>query len=152
MRAVKSVTVVLPAYQVTGAMASTVRDLAVATYALRSRGIDLDVLLLHDGQDDVAAISTRAADDLGLSLTTLPGPPTGSGAAYLEGFRRVVEEDRADLVVTLDANGRHDASQLPHLIDHWSPRTPTWSSARAGHAAGHQVSVPDAGSWGSSPT
>ena len=72
MRAVKSVTVVLPAYQVTGAMASMVRDLAVATSALRSRGIDLDVLLLHDGQDDVAAISTRAADDLGLSPDHAP--------------------------------------------------------------------------------
>jgi hypothetical protein len=117
VRAVKSVTVVVPAYQVTGAMASTVRDQAVATSALRSRGIDLDVLLLHDGQDDVAAISTRAADDLGLSLTTLPGSPTGSGAAHLEGFRRVIEEDRADLVATLDANGRHDPTQLPHLID-----------------------------------
>jgi 2-polyprenyl-3-methyl-5-hydroxy-6-metoxy-1,4-benzoquinol methylase len=108
---------VLPAYQVAGAMAGMIRDLAVAAYALRSRGIDLDVLLLHDGRDDVAAISTRAANDLGLSLTALPGPPTGSGAAYLEGFRRVVEEDRVDLVATLDANGRHDATQLPHLID-----------------------------------
>jgi 2-polyprenyl-3-methyl-5-hydroxy-6-metoxy-1,4-benzoquinol methylase len=117
VRAVKSVTVVLPAYQVAGAMASMVRDLAVATYALRSRGIDLDVLLLHDGRVDVAAISARAADELGLSLSALPGPPAGSGAAYLEGFRRVVEEDRADLVATLDANGRHDATQLPRLID-----------------------------------
>jgi SAM-dependent methyltransferase len=117
VREVKSVTVVLPAYQVAGAMGSVIRDLAVATYALRPRGIDLDVLLVHDGQDDVATISTRAAADLGLSLSALPGPPTGSGAAYLEGFRRVIEEDRADLVATLDANGRHDATQLPHLID-----------------------------------
>ena len=116
MRAVKSATVVLPAYQVAGAMMSVVRDLAVAAYALRSRGIDLDVLLLHDDRD-AAAIATRTATDLGLSLSAVPGPPAGSGAAYLEGFRRVVDEGRADLVVTLDANGRHDATQLPHLID-----------------------------------
>jgi SAM-dependent methyltransferase len=117
MRAAKSVTVVLPAYRVAGAMPGMIRDLAVATYALRSRGIDLDVLLLHDDRDNVAAITTRAAADLGLSLSAVPGPPSGSGAAYLEGFRQVIEEDRADLVATLDANGRHDATQLPRLID-----------------------------------
>jgi SAM-dependent methyltransferase len=98
-------------------MVSVIRDLAVAAYGLRSRGIDLDVLLLHDGQDDAVTVATRTAADLGLSLSALPGPPTGSGAAYLEGFRRVVDEGRADLVVTLDANGRHDATQLPRLID-----------------------------------
>jgi SAM-dependent methyltransferase len=117
MRALKSATVVLPAYQAGDAVVSVVRDLAVAAYALRPRGVDLDVLLLHDGRDDAATVATRTAVDLGLSLSAIPGPPTGSGAAYLEGFRRVVEEDRADLVVTLDANGRHDATQLPHLID-----------------------------------
>jgi 2-polyprenyl-3-methyl-5-hydroxy-6-metoxy-1,4-benzoquinol methylase len=117
VRALKSATVVLPAYQVAGAMMSVVRDLAVAAYALRSRGIDLDVLLLHDDRDDGAAIAARTATDLGLSLSAVSGPPAGSGAAYLEGFRRVVEEGRADLVVTLDANGRHDATRLPHLID-----------------------------------
>ena len=36
MRALKSATVVLPAYQVAGAMMSVVRDLAVAAYALRT--------------------------------------------------------------------------------------------------------------------
>jgi hypothetical protein len=40
-------TVVLPAYGVQDAIASVVRDLAVAAYALRARGIELDVLLLE---------------------------------------------------------------------------------------------------------
>ena len=117
MRAVKLVTVVLPAYQVADAMASVVRDLAVAAYALRSRGIDLEILLFHDGRDETAAVATGTAADLGLTLSALAGPRDGSGAAYLEGFRQVVDEARADLVVTMDANGRHDATQLPRLID-----------------------------------
>jgi SAM-dependent methyltransferase len=116
MRAPKSVTVVLPAYGVTNALISVVRDLAVAAYALRQRGLDLDVLVLHDGNGTGAAAS-HAADELGLSLRAVPGPHAGSGAAYLEGFRLVVDEDVADLVVTLDANGRHDATQVPYLID-----------------------------------
>jgi SAM-dependent methyltransferase len=117
MRAPKSVTVVLPAYGVTDALISVVRDLAVAAYALRQRGLNLDVVVLHDDAEGIGAAAARAGDELGLSLRVLPGPPMGSGAAYLEGFRLVGDEDVADLVVTLDANGRHDASQIPYLID-----------------------------------
>jgi 2-polyprenyl-3-methyl-5-hydroxy-6-metoxy-1,4-benzoquinol methylase len=116
LREPKSVTIVLPAYGVSDAATTVVRDLAIAAYGLRSRGLDLDVLLLHDG-DEVGAVAARKADELGLSLTALPGPLEGSGAAYLAGFRRVVDDGRADLVVTLDANGRHDATQIPRLID-----------------------------------
>jgi SAM-dependent methyltransferase len=116
MRQPKSATVVLPAYRVADAVATVVRDLAVAAYALRSRGLHLEVLLLPDGED-VAAVATKSAAGLDLPLTTAPGPASGPGEAYLVGFRQVVAEGRADLVVTLDANGRHDATQIPHLID-----------------------------------
>jgi SAM-dependent methyltransferase len=112
----ESATVVLPAYGVADAIATVVRDLAVAAYALRPRGRHLDVLLLH-GDDDVAAAAVKTAAELDLTLTTVPGPASGPGAAYLVGFQRVVGEGRADLVITLDANGRHDATQIPHLID-----------------------------------
>jgi SAM-dependent methyltransferase len=89
--------------------------LAVASYALRSRGIELDVLLLDGGGHSETA-STIAAE-FGLKLTCIPGPNSGPGEAFLEGLRLVVES-AADLVVTLDANGRHDPTQIPGLIDH----------------------------------
>ncbi len=116
MKRPRSATVVLPAFQVADAIAALVRDLAVAAYALRSRDLRLDVLLLHD-DEETAAIAEQTAAELDLSLTPVPGPASGPGEAYLAGFRRVVAEGRADLVVTLDANGRHDATQIPHLID-----------------------------------
>ena len=116
MRQPKSATVVLPAYGVAEAVGTVVRDLAVAAYALRPRGVQLDVLLLPDGEG-VETVAARTAAELDLSLTTVPGPSSGPGQAYLVGFRRVVAEGRADLVVTLDANGRHDATQIPRLID-----------------------------------
>lgn len=94
------------------------RDLAVAAYALRSRGMQLDVLLLDGSHDDAVEVAERAAMELGLPLVRVPGPASGPGEACLAGFSRVVSEGRADLVVTLDANGRHDAMQIPHLIDH----------------------------------
>ena len=116
MRQPKSATVVLPAYGVAEAVGTVVRDLAVASYALRQRGMQLDVLLLPDGED-VETAGARTAAELDLSLTSVPGPASGPGEAYLVGFRQVVAEGRADLVVTLDANGRHDATQIPRLID-----------------------------------
>ncbi len=109
-------TVVLPAYGVRGAISAVVRDLAVAAYALGARGIKLDVLLLDDGVHQVEA--SEVAGTFGLPLRCFPGPPTGPAQAYLEGFRRVIGEGRSDLVITLDANGRHDPTQIPILVDH----------------------------------
>ncbi len=116
MKRPQTATVVLPAYGVEDAIASVVRDLAVAAYALRARGIELDVLLLDGGGH--AETATQVAAELGLPLKSVPGPISGPGEAFLEGFRRVVEAGLADLVVTLDANGRHDSTEIPSLIDH----------------------------------
>jgi SAM-dependent methyltransferase len=115
MRRPKSATVVLPAYGVEGAIGSVVRDLAVAAYALRSRDVELNVLLLAG--EPTGAIASAAATDLGLDLTVLPAPATGPGQAFLDGFRQVTSYGPADLVITMDATGHHDATQLPHLVD-----------------------------------
>ena len=117
MKRPKLVTVVLVAHGVEGAIASVVRDLAVAAYALRSRDMELDVLVLAGGGDRTAAIATATARQLGLDLTVVPAPPEGPGQAFLDGFRRVAHYGPADLVVTMDATGHHDATQIPHLID-----------------------------------
>ena len=109
-------TVLLPAHGAGDGLVAVVRDLAVAAYALRTRGVALDVLLLDDGRAPAAALAAKAAADFGLPLVTVAGPPT-QGAAYLAGYRQVLDRGRADLVVTLDATGQHDATQVPHLID-----------------------------------
>ncbi len=113
----KSATVVLPAYGVEGAIASVVRDLAVAAYALRSRDMELNVLLLCGGADRTASIASATARDLGLDLTAAPAPAAAPGQAFLDGFRQVVRYGHADLVITMDATGQHDATQIPHLVD-----------------------------------
>jgi 2-polyprenyl-3-methyl-5-hydroxy-6-metoxy-1,4-benzoquinol methylase len=116
MKRPKSATVVLPAYGVEGAIASVVRDLAVAAYALRSREIELNVLLLCGG-DRTATVATTTAQELGLDLTSVPAPAAGPGETFLEGFRLVACYGPADLVITMDATGQHDATQIPHLVD-----------------------------------
>jgi 2-polyprenyl-3-methyl-5-hydroxy-6-metoxy-1,4-benzoquinol methylase len=115
MRSPRTATVVLPAYGVGSAIVPVIRDLAVAAYALRSRGIELDVLLLDGGGHSASANATAA--ELGLKLECVEGPTSGPGEAFLEGLRHVAESGSADLVVTLDANGRHDPTQIPGLID-----------------------------------
>jgi SAM-dependent methyltransferase len=98
------------------AIAPVVRDLAVSAYALEARGVGLEVLLFDDGHHADAA--TEMANRFRLPLTVVSGPDSGPAEAILQGFRRLLREGRSDLVVTLDANGRHDATQIPHLIDH----------------------------------
>jgi 2-polyprenyl-3-methyl-5-hydroxy-6-metoxy-1,4-benzoquinol methylase len=112
----QSATVLLFGHGVDDGITMVIRDLAVAAYALRARGLQLDVLLVDDGSGHADALASKAAAEFGLPLAVVPGPP-GPGAAYLAGFRQVLDRGRADLVVTLDPTGQHDATQIPHLID-----------------------------------
>ena len=116
MKRPESVTVVLPIFGVREGVATVMRDLAVAAYALHARDMKLDALLLDDGSSDVAKGAAKTAAEFGLEVTVLPGVAT-AGQAYLEGYRHVLDRGEADLVVTLDATGQHDATQLPQLID-----------------------------------
>jgi 2-polyprenyl-3-methyl-5-hydroxy-6-metoxy-1,4-benzoquinol methylase len=105
----------MPTYHVIDAIDPIVRDLAVAAHGLRARGISLDLLLVDGGGH--AAVARAAAARVGLELSVVAGPPDGPGRAYAEGFERIDRERRTDLVVTLDANGRHDPTQIPAMID-----------------------------------
>jgi protein-L-isoaspartate O-methyltransferase len=53
---------------------------------------------------------------LGLTGSVSEGPNMGLGAAILSGFQSVLSEKRIDFVVNLDADGQHDARQMPDLV------------------------------------
>jgi SAM-dependent methyltransferase len=101
MQGPRSTTVVLPAYGVGDGIVTVIRDLAVAAYALRARGMHLEVLLLDDGTSEVASVASKTAAEYGLPLTAISGPRS-PGEAYLVGFRQVLDSERADLVVMID--------------------------------------------------
>jgi SAM-dependent methyltransferase len=113
----RRLTVVLPLFGVAAAMPGLVRDLAVASYALRSRDVDMDVLLLDGGVDDSARIAATAAARMSLPVRVLDVSEQGAAAAFATGLAAAVNGDSPDLVTTLDANGRHDPTQIPHLVD-----------------------------------
>jgi 2-polyprenyl-3-methyl-5-hydroxy-6-metoxy-1,4-benzoquinol methylase len=108
-----SVAVILPAVGVGRGVASVVRDAAVAAYALRIRGMDLELLLAADRETEAAA--TKAAAEYGLAMTTMTASTMAQ--AHLRALRRVREQSRASMVATIDATGQHDATQLPRMID-----------------------------------
>jgi len=113
----KAVTVVLPVYGPAGPVPALVRDLAVAAYALRCRGMQLEVLLLDGAGGAAGAEAVAAAEAVELPLDVMAGPAGGPGAAFVAGFRRVLDAGRAELVATMDATGRHDPTEVPHLVD-----------------------------------
>jgi glycosyltransferase AglD len=116
-------TVVLASYNEAGSIEIVLSELAEAIAALDKQGITIDVLLVDDNSPDgTAGIATHAAQRLGLRLHLLTGAKEGLGAALVRGFRHL-EATRAedgkplDFIVTLDADGQHDARQIPGLVE-----------------------------------
>jgi SAM-dependent methyltransferase len=110
-------TVVLPVESADAGVQSVMRDLTVAAHALRGRGIALHLLIVDKGEGAGAALARDLAAGSPLALASTRAPVGDAGKAYLEGFRTVLEAGATDVVVTLDANGRHDATQIPRLIE-----------------------------------
>lgn len=69
------------------------------------------VIVVDDGSDDrTAAISESAGAEV-ISL----GPNQGKGAALKAGFERAMDY-RASVIVTLDADGQHNACSIPEMV------------------------------------
>ncbi len=112
----KAATVVLSGYGAGEGVATVIRDLAVAAYALGTRGLSLEVLVVDDGRSEAAGVASKVAAEYGLTLDVVPGPPQPA-PGYVVGYQRVLARATADLAITLDATGQHDATDLPRLID-----------------------------------
>jgi glycosyltransferase involved in cell wall biosynthesis len=97
-----AIAVVIPAYD----CAETVG--AVAAGALAAAG---DVVVVSDGSRDATAGASRAA---GARVEELPRN-RGKGFALRRGLELAMERN-PQLVVLMDADGQHDAADLPRLI------------------------------------
>lgn len=111
-----TVAVVLPTHGSDEGIDGVLSDLAVAAFAFTARGGRLSVLLMDDPDSTVGKTAEKASAQYGLDVTLCPAP-ADVGRAYLAGFREVLACGEADLVVTLDASGRHDPMQIPHLVE-----------------------------------
>jgi SAM-dependent methyltransferase len=158
MNRTETATVVLPIYGLQDGVDAVIRDLAVAAYALQTRGMTLNVLLLDDGRRDVAKKAAKHAAEFGLDTAIVSDVQT-PGAAFIEGYKLALADETTDLVITLDATGQHDATQIPNLIDllinrnlhavigsRWARHSGTpgltvrrWAAAKLANAAFRQI-------------
>jgi glycosyltransferase involved in cell wall biosynthesis len=77
----------------------------------------LPVYVVDDGSTDGTAERARAAG----AVVIEQRPNQGKGAALRTGFRRLLDIG-VDGIVTLDADGQHDPTEIPRFLEAWPDR------------------------------
>jgi glycosyltransferase involved in cell wall biosynthesis len=75
----------------------------------------LPVIVVDDGSADGTADRARAAG----ATVIEQRPNQGKGAALRAGFRRALD-DGSDAILTLDADGQHDPTEIPRFLAAWA--------------------------------
>lgn len=80
-------------------------------------GHNFSVLIVDDSSDNsIREISARCAEQWSIEISVLKGSGSGLGAAISQGLRYAIDELQCEVVVNLDADGQHDARQIPDLL------------------------------------
>ena len=104
-------------YNSAGSIHAVLAEIEEAASILARTGFDLDILLVdNDSPDGTVAIAREQAERLGLDLDAIDVPSAHRSAALVAGLRHVLERGDARFIVTLDANGHHDARQITDLV------------------------------------
>ncbi len=99
--------VVIPAFNEEKKIADVLRGIPA-----RVNSAELDVLVINDGSNDG---TDKVVRDLGVKMINHP-VNRGLGAALGTGFEYARRQDY-DLLVTLDADGQHDPSEIDRLVE-----------------------------------
>jgi glycosyltransferase involved in cell wall biosynthesis/tRNA A58 N-methylase Trm61 len=92
-------------------------EIAESVKVLEASEYQLEVLVVDDSSDNEFRDHVRKSfSALGLVGNVIEGPNMGLGAAILSGFQSALSSEQIDFVVNLDADGQHDARQMPDLI------------------------------------
>jgi dolichol-phosphate mannosyltransferase len=108
--------IVLAAKNEADSIGAVLREVNEARVVLERSAITVDVIVVDDSHDDATRIEAeRVGELLGLQLHVFRGPAQGLGAGVLAGLQLALERG-ADLIANLDADGQHNAQQLPTLV------------------------------------
>ena len=92
-------------------------EIAESVKVLEASEYQLEVLVVDDSSDVEFRDHVRKSfSALGLIGSVIEGPNMGLGAAILSGFQFALSNEKIDFVVNLDADGQHDARQMPDLV------------------------------------
>ncbi len=95
---------IVPAYNESGAIASTIAD-------INEHAPGFDVLVVDDGSTDATA---RVAGDAGAKVLRHPFN-LGIGGAVQSGYQYALEHGY-DVAIQVDGDGQHDARHIPELL------------------------------------
>ena len=108
--------VVLTTYNEADSIGPVLAEINEAAIVLTRSNISLSVLIVDDNSPDNTVGSARqVADGFGIDLTIVAGEGLGLGAAVLKGLR-AARPHQPSFIVALDADGQHDARQIPDLV------------------------------------
>lgn len=110
------VAVVIPTYNEAGSIERVIRSVIEA---VERRGVSCRIVVVDDNSPDgTSEVVKRLSEEMGcIDLLVRPGR-MGIGSAYVHGFRYALEQvEGLRAVVEMDADGSHDPSQLPLLIE-----------------------------------
>ena len=102
MQCSKRICILIPAYNAQETLGSVLKKI---------EPLKIDTLVVNDGSSDE---TKRVASENGAQLLEHP-LNLGKGAALQTGFRYILQKDY-QVVITLDADGQHDPSEIPSLL------------------------------------
>jgi protein-L-isoaspartate O-methyltransferase/glycosyltransferase involved in cell wall biosynthesis len=92
-------------------------EVAESIRVLEASKYQFEVLIVDDSRDsEFNDHVNEAFDDLCISGKVIDGPKNGLGGAIVFGFETVLADPTIGFVVNLDADGQHDARQMPDLV------------------------------------
>ncbi len=116
VRAPLKCTIMMATFNEAGSIPFVLAEVAEAVEKLARSNVQCKVLLVDDkSPDQTANIAKTECERLGIDLEILSGNKAGLGQAVLRGFAHGLL-DAPDFFVTLDADGQHDARQMPDLV------------------------------------
>ena len=98
-----------------GAVLSEIREAAGVLRPLLRTAV---VMVDDNSTDATREVAATWAETLDLDFRIIDGPSTGLGAAVVAGMKASLElfGDRVGMIANLDADGQHDARELPTLV------------------------------------
>ncbi|HMK52968.1 MAG TPA: glycosyltransferase family 2 protein [Thermodesulfobacteriota bacterium] len=102
MQSFDKICILIPAYNAQETLGSVLRKV---------EPLKIDIIVVDDGSSDE---TKRISSEMGVHLLSHP-VNLGKGAALRTGFQYILQKDY-EVVITLDADGQHNPSEIPFLL------------------------------------